>query len=145
MAKNRSDALAKFDSSGFVYVEADEVTSFLYDFAYFTKANCRAYMKEACLDLQIYMKNNRPWNDRTGNARRGLKAKFIDDYTPGPKFKALSVQLLHGVPYGVFLEFNGVHYRAYLKRQRPILVPTLKTEVPRVIRGMKNILKKLAW
>lgn len=136
--------MAKFDEDGRLYVDASEVTSGLYDFAVFTRRRLRDYMNDKCLDLEVYMKNNRPWQDRTGNARRGLKAEFVDD-KPADSFKELQIKVMHTVEYGVFLEYNGEFNPSYLPRRRPILVPTMEKQFPEIIRGMQGILKKLAW
>jgi len=76
--------------------------------------------------LVNYAKENRPWTDRTGNARRGLHGKVIESRSD------ISVQLHHGVPYGIFLEL--CHSGKYA-----ILVPTLeanKTEIARILRSV---------
>ena len=50
--------------------------------------------------LQSDAKTNRPWTDRTGNARRGLQSYVV---TPDD----IVIRLIHGVYYGIFLEFRG--------------------------------------
>lgn len=53
--------------------------------------------------LESYAKANRPWTDRTGNARRGLKG------TSMVSASEIRIQLWHTVYYGVYLEqgFEG--------------------------------------
>lgn len=65
-------------------------------------------------ELQSYMQANAPWNDRTGNARANLQAKYTGGGT------LYRVELSHGVPYGKYLEFGTKNMAA-----RPIIRPTL--------------------
>ena len=58
--------------------------------------------------LETYAKTNRPWKDRTGNARRGLKAS--SEITASE----LVLRLSHTVPYGIFLELCGAGRYAIL-------------------------------
>lgn len=63
--------------------------------------------------LEAYAKANRPWTDRTGNARRGLNARST------ASAKEIVVTLAHAVYYGVYLEKNqGGKYA--------ILLPTIR-------------------
>lgn len=50
-------------------------------------------------DLVAFMKANRPWTDRTGDARRLLNAKVVRGFGG-----IVYIIIGHGVPYGVFLE-----------------------------------------
>lgn len=138
--------MANFNEKGFVYVDASEVTSGLYDFANFTRGKIRKRLQESCKDLEDYMKRNAPWNDRSGDARRNLKAEYFEEGGALEDMpKTLGINLSHGVSYGVFLEYNGEFNRAYLSRRRPILVPTLEKEVPKVFERLQGLLNKLAW
>lgn len=49
-------------------------------------------------EIESFMRSNAPWEDRTGNARSGLKAKVAVS-----KDK-VAIILYHSVPYGVYLE-----------------------------------------
>lgn len=55
-----------------------------------------------------HMKTNRPWNDRTGEARRLLSATAEVDRGGRLGERGLSAQfrLAHGVPYGRHLEYG---------------------------------------
>jgi hypothetical protein len=60
-------------------------------------------------DMENYGKQNRPWQDRTGNARASIAgvSKLDGDI--------LSVTILIGVYYGIFLELaNAGKYRIIL-------------------------------
>lgn len=63
--------------------------------------------------LEGYMKNNRPWTDRTGNARRGLKVVTTISTDE------LTLRLWHTVAYGIYLEYSRAGRYA-------ILNPTLQ-------------------
>lgn len=49
-------------------------------------------------EFERYAKENRPWQDRTGQARRGLKGAAGQDELE------TWIRLAHTVPYGVWLE-----------------------------------------
>lgn len=67
-------------------------------------------------DMEAYAKSNRPWNDRTTDARNKLSASA--QMTAAHN---VSVVIRHGVPYGGFLETGTSKMKAY-----PILGPTLQ-------------------
>lgn len=117
----------KTDSDGMVYVDVSDVVSGLYRFANFTRAATRKAAQEAAESLTDYMQLNAPWNDRTGDARRGLKAEYFEEDV-GDNHLNVGVKLKHSVRYGTFLEYNGTRTQSYLARQRPILVPTMKSK-----------------
>jgi hypothetical protein len=66
---------------------------------------CEKYAVEA----EQMAKSNAPWTDRTGDARKLLKGKVIDDK------EAIGVQLMHRVEYGKHLERDGDGRYAILK------------------------------
>ena len=71
-------------------------------------------------DLEIYAKQNRPWTDRTGNARRSLQGVY--DHSGS----LCTVGIEGGMPYSVFLElgFDGRY---------AILAPTVHHFAPAVL------------
>lgn len=70
--------------------------------------------KEFAGRMESYMKQHAPWNDRTGAARRGLRAVAEIGAT------SFVLRVFHTVVYGVFLEFGTRHMAP-----RPILAPTI--------------------
>lgn len=71
-------------------------------------------MGQFAAKLENQAKNNRPWTDRTGNARRSIEgsSEVGRDY--------IKVALCIGVDYGKYLELsNGGKYR--------IILPTMKS------------------
>ena len=71
-------------------------------------------------NMEIYAKANRPWTDRTGNARRTMEGVFARD---GDRFTA---GVEGHMPYSVFLElgFDGRY---------AILAPTVRHFAPDVL------------
>lgn len=81
--------------------------------------------------IEIWMKQNRKWTDRTGQARATLSAEVID--VTG---RATIILLTHGVDYGVFLE---------MKPHLQIIGPTLDYWGPRLMRDMQIELAGGTW
>lgn len=76
--------------------------------------------------IESYMKNNAPWQDRTGDARRGLQARA--NQTGAGNF---SIIANHTVSYGGFLETGTSRMSAY-----PILGPGLQAHYAQVRSAM---------
>jgi HK97 gp10 family phage protein len=83
--------------------------------------------------IEAHMKHKAPWKDRTTNARNGL-------FAVATKFsgRVFGIILAHSVTYGIYLE-RGTRYM----RARPIIIPTLETYAPKVIKTFHKILNKL--
>lgn len=81
--------------------------------------------------MEAYAKEKRPWKDRTGDARRRLSGswkKVPDGY---------EIQIAHGVPYGVWLEFAK-------ERRYAILKPTVeKVGYGDILPAFNNLLDKI--
>ena len=122
----------KIGSDGMVYVDVSDVVSGLYRFANFTRGAARKAAKETAVVLEDKMFLEAPWKDRTGEARRGLKAEYFEEDYDG-KNMTVGVKLKHSVSYGTYLEFNGTRTISYLSRQRPILVPTMESKEATVL------------
>ncbi len=88
-------------------------------------------MREEAKSLKDYMKLNRPWTDRTGNARAGLRADV--NYYGGDY---VSITLSHGVYYGVYLEYA-------MEKRFAIINPTLLSQGPEVVRAFKDTMARL--
>ena len=87
------------------------------------------YLSNSCEELEYYMKENAPWHDRTGNARRGLSADVSEN------INAIRIELSHSVDYGIFLEYA-------MEERFAILEPTARLKGPDVINGMKGLLNR---
>lgn len=139
--RNFTSQAYKENGNGFVYVDVDDAVSGLYRFANFTRAATKKVAKEYIQEVVPYMKRNAPWKDRSEeehrrkapnepHAREALTAEYYEERN-GLNAKALDVgvRLKHGVSYGVFLEYNGLYHSSYYKRRRPILVPTMQSQM----------------
>lgn len=73
-----------------------------------------SYMNKLAKELEQYMKKNAVWQDRTGNARRGLSAKV----TQSEKKYVTTVTLSHSVEYGKYLEYS-------MEKRFAIIQPTI--------------------
>lgn len=114
-----------------VYVDASDVVSGLYRFANFTRSACKKAAKDYAEWAEEYMKKYAPWQNRTGEARRKLKAEYVEQGIMSSSQNtdfSVGVRLSHGVKYGIYLEYNGLYTRSYLSRRRPILVDMLSKD-----------------
>lgn len=76
--------------------------------------------------IQEQMQADAPWKDRTGAARRALRA------TVETSGREVELALSHGVEYGKFLELsNGGRYA--------IIGPTVIRLGPEIMRGLKGL------
>lgn len=93
--------------------------------AVFTSGRKIAHKRAA--DMEEYAKANAPWQDRTGDARRGLNATVEETGPIG------TIVLAHGVSYGLWLEIaNGGQYS--------ILPQTIDLFAPLVMRDLQRML-----
>lgn len=88
-----------------------------------------AYGEVVGKELEAYAKSNRPWTDRTGEARKKLKgdSEKISD-------EKVRCAISHGVDYGIFLEMCN-------ERKYAILEPTIEAVSPKVLKGLDKIFK----
>lgn len=77
-------------------------------------------LEEMAREMEQYAKDNAPWNNRTGDARAGLKAE-VDAHLTTP-----SLVLMHTIEYGVWLEIRWSGRYA-------IIMPTIEEFGPRVM------------
>lgn len=81
-----------------------------------TNKECRKRIERYASNVESYMKRNARWDDRTGDARRGLKANISVE-----KNGLFRVELSHTVAYGIYLEYREFSVKGRLS----ILEPTL--------------------
>lgn len=84
-------------------------------------------MVQEAQDLERYMKANHPWKNRTGAAEAGLSAKLISS----KKKYVQSIELSHGVPYGVYLEYA-------MEKRFAILEPTIRIKGPDIVNDLQG-------
>ena len=77
------------------------------------KASLKIVGDRGAREMENYARQNRPWKDRTGNARQKLEGNcdWVND-------KLLEVTINHGVDYGVWLELAMGRRYAILERSR---------------------------
>jgi hypothetical protein len=81
-------------------------------------------------EATTYAKENAPWTDRTGNARKGLHSGT--DYGPG----WAELYIAHSMYYGIFLEVcNSGKYR--------IIEPTVRYIGDLILRRMETAFAKM--
>lgn len=80
--------------------------------------------------LQGHMQTQRPWTDRTGQAKRTLSAEAER------KSNAIVITLAHGVEYGKWLEIRW-------NERYSIIKPTIATQSARVMASMQGLLDRL--
>lgn len=96
-----------------------------------SKAAILAILEQEAEKLEQYMKQNRPWTDRTGNARAGLSAKA---YNSGSSY--MEILLSHSVYYGVYLEYA-------MEKRYAIIYPTILSQGPQVLAAFNDSMRRL--
>lgn len=94
-----------------------------------TLAALQAYGDSVGKELESYAKSNRPWSDRTGDARKALKGS-----SESISKEIVRCSIEHGVSYGIYLEMKN-------ERRYAILEPTVKAVAPKAISGLDKIFK----
>jgi hypothetical protein len=75
--------------------------------------------------ITAWMQSNAPWEDRTGEARAGLRAWAVQMAT------GAYIVLAHGVPYGIYLERMKAGSLG-------ILAPAVQYWAPQFIQAMRS-------
>lgn len=92
------------------------------------EAGLLIYGETVAKDFESYAKSNRPWTDRTGNARQRLHG-YTEKIMHG-----IRICIAHGVDYGIFLEL--AHEKKYA-----ILEPTVRLKSNDAINGIRKMFK----
>lgn len=98
----------------------------------YARTRINQYFNQQARSLEAYMKREARWNDRTYQARGGLKAEVIVDRFHNSRNQYYSISLYHTAPHGVYLELA-------MEKRFAILEPTVRLKGPDVIRGMKGL------
>lgn len=93
-----------------------------------TMAALEVYGDSVSKEMEAYAKSNRPWTDRTGEARKNLRGSTI------PMKDKVRCNISHGVNYGIFLEMCN-------ERKYQVLEPTIKAIGPKAVNGLSKIFK----
>lgn len=83
-------------------------------------------------EAEAYMKSNRPWTDRTGQARQRLTGRVEH-----PDNENWEIVLSHGVSYGIYLEF--AHEKKYA-----IIYPTIQIKSPDIMNSFQGLIDRLS-
>lgn len=78
--------------------------------------------------LEDYAKANRPWTDRTSQARTGLRGDY--EVTED----SVTIYLIHGAAYGIFLELRPPENGG-----RPIIMPTMEAHYARIFADVDRL------
>lgn len=90
----------------------------------------RVYAETQAKNLEGEAKQNRPWTDRTGDARKRLTG-YVTEIPRGYR-----INLAHGVDYGIWLELA-------MEKRYAILEPTIRLRGPEVVRGMRDLFSRI--
>lgn len=113
-----------------IRLEDSEVRDGLDMFKEKVLAGLEIYGETVAKDFESYAKANRPWTDRTGEARRRLKG-YTQKFAQGVR-----ICIAHGVPYGIHLELS--HSKKYA-----ILEPTVRLKSNDAVKGINEILSNI--
>ena len=113
------------------FLDASKLVQGLDDFDEKSKAALQMYAESAAAKLESYMKEKRPWTDRTGSAKARLKASAEEV----PK-KGYRITLAHGVDYGIHLELAN-------EKRFAIVQPTIESQSGEVMEGFQGLVNKL--
>ena len=80
-------------------------------------------------ELESSMKKNRPWTDRTNNAKVLLNTK-VSQLNP----TVVRITLAHGVEYGIWLEL--AHNKNYA-----VILPTIMRESPKILQDFTGLIE----
>ena len=89
-----------------------------------------SYGETSAQKLRELAAENRPWTDRTAQARQRLHGE-CERYDTG-----IRISLAHGVEYGVYLEF--AHEKRYA-----VIYPILQREAGNVMQGLYNLFERI--
>lgn len=113
-------------------VNTDALEKALLEFAERAENSITMLCQTAALDAEGYMKTNRPWTDRTGQARQRLTGR-----AEHPDREHWEIVLSHGVDYGIYLEF--AHEKKYA-----IIYPTIQVKSPDVMNSFQGLIDNLS-
>lgn len=106
----------------------DKISVRLYGANKTMPSKLQTYMRRKSKEIEVFMKSNHPWRNRTGAAERGLKANL----QVSAKKYSQSIALSHGVYYGIYLEkgFGGIY---------AIIEPTIRIKGPDIVRDAHQL------
>ena len=112
-------------------INVDELSQNLDEFQDRLKYAVQMYASTKANELEVLMKANRKWTDRTGMAKARLNASISE-----PDENTIRITLAHGVEYGIWLELAN-------EKNFAIIAPTLSQQGPRVIEGLNDLMNEI--
>lgn len=91
----------------------------------------KAVVESEAIKLESYMKRNRPWTDRTGQAKLKLSATVSQ-----PEETLFRITLSHGVTYGKWLELAN-------EKKYAIIGPTIKNKGEETYKAFQDFMGKV--
>ena len=118
----------------------EELSERIGDYGRLIVSRTGAAALDVARDAENEMKLRRPWNDISGNARRGLRTAVTGGggRTATGQFtnqREIYVYFIHTVEYGIRLELD--HGGRYA-----IVIPTLQRTVPKLRKALKGVANK---
>lgn len=86
----------------------------------------RMFATEGAKKFENYAKQNRPWTDRTGQARQRLTG-WVEMFSD-----KIRIHIGHGVDYGIYLELAN-------EKKYAILQQTVNAASPEILEGFKEL------
>ena len=86
----------------------------------------RMFATEGAKKFENYAKQNRPWTDRTGQARQRLTG-WVEMFSD-----KIRIHIGHGVDYGIYLELAN-------QRRFAILQKTVNAASPEILEGFSEL------
>lgn len=114
-----------------VRIDVSDALSGLADFGDRAAAALTDSANDAAREMEAYAKTNRPWTDRTGNARRTLEG--VSELAG----ERLSVGVEGHMPYSVFLELGFDGRYAVLQETVNALAPKTLADIAGKLRDLR--------
>ena len=86
----------------------------------------RMFATEGAKKFENYAKQNRPWTDRTGQARQRLTG-WVEMFSD-----KIRIHIGHGVDYGIYLELAN-------QRRFAVLQKTVNAVSPEILKGFSEL------
>lgn len=104
----------------------DTLTPGMAAFSVVMQETLEEIVEQVAEEVELYAKENAPWEDRTGDARDGLTAEAITEGS------TMVIVLYHTVDYGIWLEVRN-------SGEYAIILPTLEHMAPVVMGAVGNL------
>ena len=130
--------MAIYDSSVFTpSIQGSTLARGLRNYPKYTRDRIAQRMENLAKEAERYMRRNAPWDDRTGAARKRLRAEVTTSFEQWQRNR-VDIVLSHGVSYGIWLEvrWNGKY---------AIVGPTLEVYGPKAMQSIERITGEIIY